>query len=332
MSKDYRMEFIRSVEASLVSTFSQEQIMLISNMIVKELDMYEITERCTDVIPVEDINENIAKKYFACLMIDGKSKNTIYQYIRTIRKLSNAIQKPYPEMVTYDIRLFLALEQHRGISGRTLENTRANISAFFQWMVNDEIIQKNPTSNIKPIKYHQEVRKPFSEVEIDALRSGCRTVKERAIIEMLLSTGVRVSELSYMNVEDVNINKLSVHVTHGKGSKERVTYTTSVAMKHLLRYIEERREDGEALFYNKDHKRLNDGGIRHILNTISKRSGVYNVHPHRFRRTFATNLAKRGMDVQEIQRLLGHSNINTTMTYVCIDDSKIQESYNRYIA
>lgn len=329
---DYRAAYVRDVEAKLSAHFQPEQIALISNAVIKALSNYEITERCTDLVPQDDVNEKLIKRYRACLIVDGKSEKTIYQYVRTVRKLAEAISKPFTEMGAYDIRFYLALEQERGLSAQSRENARANLSAFFQWMANDEIIDKNPIAKLKPIKCPVEVKKPFSEVEIDALRSACQTLKERAIIEMLISTGVRVSELASMEVQDIDLNTLAVHVVHGKGAKERMTYTTPVSVKHLQKYIEDRKETGSALLYNRNHEPLMAGGIRFILNELADRAKVENVHPHRFRRTFATNLAKRGMEIQEIQRLLGHSNINTTMTYVCVDDTRVQASYRRYIA
>jgi len=332
MPKDYRSAFIRDVETALADNFSPEQVTIVSNVIAKALSEYEIAERCTDIVPLDDANERLIKRYRACLMVDGKSEKTIYQYIRTVRKLSECIRRPFTEMGAYDIRFFLAMEQERGVSARSRENTRANLSAFFQWMTNDEIIPKNPIASIKSVKYKEEIKLPFTEVEIDALRGACRTLKERALIEMLLSTGVRVSELASMEVGDINLDNLSVHVVHGKDDKERVTYTTAVSASHLKKYILSRGETGPNLFYNKKHEPLNAGGIRFILNGIAERAGVHRVHPHRFRRTFATGLARRGMDIQEIQRLLGHSNINTTMQYVCIDDSKVHASYKQFIA
>lgn len=332
MSKDYRMEFIREVETSLACRYDPDEIAVISNIVVKALEGYELTERCTELVVQDDFNERMIRRYGACLLVDGKSTKTIGQYVRTAKKLSDLIRKPFTEMGAYDARFFLATEKDRGVSSRTLENQRANLSAFFQWMTDDEVIPKNPIMKIKPVKFAEEVKEPFSDVELDALRGSCRSVKERALIEMLISTGVRVSELATMEVGDVNLNNLSVHVVHGKGSKERMTYTTSVSAKHLITYLKQRKEDGPALFYNKNHDPIGADGIRCILNTIAKRAGVDNVHPHRFRRTFATNLAKRGMEIQEIQRLLGHSNINTTMVYVRTDDTKVQASYKRFSA
>lgn len=332
MSKDYRMSLANEIETALTNKFSADQIGIISNIVIKALNDYEITERCTDIAPIDNTNERLIKRYRACLMVDGKSEKTIYQYTRTLVRLSEAIPKPFTEMTVYDIRYYLAMEQERGISARSRENLRANLSAFYQWMVNDEIIPKNPIDKLAPIKYKDEERQPFSDVEVDAIRGACKTLRERAIVEMLLSTGVRVSELASMSVSDINLSDLSVHVVHGKGNKERITYTTGVSLKHLLQYLNNRQETGQRLFYNRLHEPLGCNGIRLILNGIAERAGVNNVHPHRFRRTFATTLAKRGMSIHEIQRLLGHTNINTTMTYIAMNNSQIQSSYKKYIA
>lgn len=329
---DFKMKFVRDLEERLSGVFDSTQLSSISNAAVKALANYELTDRCTDIMILDDFNERTLKRYKACLIIDGKSENTIKQYIRTAQKLSDMMRKPFNEMGIYDLRYFLAKELERGISAISLENTRANLSAFFQWLADDEVIQKNPASKIAPIKYHLEVKKAFSAVEIDALRSACRKEKERALIEFLLSTGVRVSELASMQTQDIDMNTLTVHVRHGKGNKERITYMNQVASKHLAAYLDSRKKSGFVLFYNKNGNPLQTDGIRFILNTIANRAGVENTHPHRFRRTFATTLASRGMNVQEIQRLLGHANINTTMQYISMDDGKIKNSYQKYIA
>lgn len=332
MPKDYRMDFIREVEEQLTAFLDQQAVHRTSDIITKVLADYEIAERCTEIAILDDGNERILKRYAACLSIDGKSPRTIYQYGRSCRRLADAIGKPFTEMGVYDIRFFLACEKSRGLSNTSLENTRANISAFFQWMTLEDLIPKNPCLAVKTIKIKQEIRQAFNDVEIDALRSACKTKKERALIEVLLATGIRVSELSSMDVTDINFSALSVHVRHGKGGKARITYITNVAASRLCDYLNTRSEDGDALFYNKNHERLEAGGIRCVLNSIAKRAGVENVHPHRFRRTFATRLASRGMDIQEIQTLLGHSNINTTMKYVCVDSENVKASYKRFIA
>ena len=329
---DYRMRFIQEVEEALTRRYDPEEIAVISNIVTKTLFEYEITERCTELAPLDDFNERILKRFRACLLIEGKAESTAKQYIRSCKKLDDKIHKRYDEIDVYDLRYYLALETDRGLSKQTVENQRANLSAFFSWLTNEDIITKNPFRQISTIKCDKKVRKIFSDVELDALRSACQKSKERAILEILLSTGIRVDELASMEVRDIDRNELSVHVKHGKGSKERITYISELAMKHLMTYLNGRKEAGSSLLYNKFHKPLSTDGIRHILNTVADRAGVECVHPHRFRRTFATIMYKRGMPIQEIQALLGHSNINTTTLYIQMDDALLQASYKKHIA
>lgn len=329
---DYRNDLMRSIEEAMLQVSDPEEREKAARRILCALNDYEVTKRCTDLTIYDDTNDRIIRKYSACLMVDGKSPKTIEAYARQIRKFGEFIGRPLTEIGIYDIRYFLACEKERGVSDRTLENTRSYISTFYQWLSAEEIIRKNPCINLKPIKYVDKERMAFSAVELDALRHACKTKKERALIEMLISTGVRVSELAEMDVSDVNMADLSVHIRHGKGGKERISYTTDVAKLHLQKYLLVRKDRMPALFCNRNLERITTAGIRFILKEIGKRAGVDNVHPHRFRRTFATSLAARGMAVQDIQRLLGHSNINTTMQYICINDSKVKASYQQYIA
>lgn len=328
---DAKTKLIQSLERRLLGKFNRNDIVFISDSLTKILSDYDVTEKCTDVVVYDGINERLIKQYMACLYVDGKSEKTAYQYRRACEKLSEALGKPFPETTVYDIRFYLACEKERGLSNRSIENLRANLSAFFQWMFKEDLIKKNPCMNINPIKYEDVVRKPFSDVEIDRLRMACKNKKERAIIELLLSSGIRVSELTDLRIADINRNDRSVHVRCGKGGKGRVTYTTNVAFRHLEEYWLARKDEGDMAFYNGHHEPLNSGGVRYILNQLGKRAKVDNVHPHRFRRTFATKMASRGMDVQSIQVLLGHSNISTTMEYVYISDAKISASYERHI-
>lgn len=329
---DNRMSLVKDLETALAPDFGVEQIAQVSQSLLIALENYEVQKRSTEIVPYDNVNERLLKQYCACLYVDGKSDKTVYQYRRTCIRLADAVQKTFPEIGVYDIRFFLACEKSRGISDRTIETTRANLSAFFQWMTKEEIIPKNPCMNIRPIKYTDAVRKPFSDVEIDALKGACKSNKERAIVEVLLSTGIRVSELAALKKYDIDQTQLSVHVRHGKGDKERITYITRVALKHLLNYWREHSEGEESAFYNRRHNPLCSGGVRYILKELGKRAGVENVHPHRFRRTFASGLALRGMDVQDIMILLGHSNIDTTMEYVYTSNEKAKASYQRYVA
>lgn len=173
---------------------------------------------------------------------------------------------------------------------------------------------------------------PFSTIEIDAIRTACKNKKERAIVEFLLASGVRVSELCSIRINDINFDTLSVIVREGKGAKQRKVYINDLASKHLVDYLTTRNVNGDYLFYNKKKEPLKPGGVRHLLKAIEERAGISNVHPHRFRRTFATGMSNRGMDIQEIGKLLGHSNLDTTLTYVYTSEEKIRTSYLKYTA
>ena len=329
---DQKTKFIQAMEERLVGIMSPDLACKAIDEIIKELQAYTLTENTTDLVVYDNIDEQIINRYCACLLIDGKSEKTIFQYRRTIGKMLEKLQMHITDIGVYDIRLFIAYEKSRGISNRTLENTRAHLSAFFQWLTQEEVIAKNPCMHIKPIKYTEKVNLPFSAVELDALRSGCSNYKERALIEFLLASGVRVSELASMKISDIDFNDLSVHVRKGKGNKERTTYINDLAKVHLEKYLSTRKQYGDQLFYNKWSEPLNPGGIRALLNKIADNASVDHVHPHRFRRTFASGLATRGMNIQEIQKLLGHTNVNTTMTYVYTSDAQVKNSYRQYNA
>ena len=332
MGRDYKAEFLQRAEIGLAAVLKGDDLDRAVFVVTGLLKDYDLSTASKELILCPHVNENLLNRYCACLSIGGKSDKTIAQYRRTAEKLARASGKNYTDMGVYDIRLFLAEEKQRGVSNTTLENTRANLSAFFQWLLQEDHITKNPLMNIPPIKCPNKVRLPYSTIEIDALRFACRSLKERAIVELLLSTGMRVSELTGLEIQDVNFGEMSIHVRHGKGAKERTVYMTDLARQHLRAYLADRKAFDGAVFLNIEGKPINPGGVRHVLHELGKRAGVENVHPHRFRRTFATSLANRGMDIQEIRKLLGHTNIDTTMEYVYTSDEKAHASYLRYSA
>ena len=329
---DYKQQLVSEVTESLTNSLAQEDVVTVSDELTIALQKYDVTKHTTDIVAYNGMNEMLLNRYKACLLIEGRSPKTIEAYVRIVKKLFECVQKNFTDMTVSDLRYFLAYEKSRGVSNRTLENTRLQISSFFTWMLNEEIIYKNPCRTISPIKFTKEVKLPFSSIEIDAIRSACRNNKERAIVEFLLASGVRVSELCSITLSDVDFDSLSVKVREGKGQKQRIVYINELACKHLVRYLTDRKVNGNYLFYNKKKKPLNPGGVRHLLNLVGEAAGVENVHPHRFRRTFATNLVNRGMEIQEVGKLLGHANLNTTLTYVYTNDEKVRSSYMRYIA
>ena len=326
-------KLIRDIEVRLATFCPDIDRDAVIRQVMESLKDYDVTEITTDLtVRHEDINTNILKKYVACIRIDGKSEKTIEQYVRTIRKLGELICKPYTEMSAYEIRYYLATLKEKGNSNRSIENQRAYLSAFFQWMFVEEMIQRNPCGKIKPIKVEDKVRLPFSSVQLDAMRVNCKDARQRAMLELLVSSGVRCEEFCHLMISDVDLQAKTVLVRNGKGSKDRKTFMSDLAAAHLQKYLDSRKDDRPELFVSNYKMPYSNNGIDRQLKRIAERAGVENVHAHRFRRTFATNLYKRGMDVHEIQRLMGHTNVQTTLYYIYADDNHLATAYQKYAA
>lgn len=328
--RDYRNEFIQNLKCNIRSYLDQTYMDQVIANVIELLDGYELSERTTSLITHDDINASIVKTYMNSLILDGKSEKTAYVYLRHLKRFSGFLGgKNWTFVTTFDVRNYLANLKVRGLSNVSLENTRTTLSAFFQWMANEEYIEKNPCSAVKPIKCTKEIKQPFSVIEQDALKNHCLTIKERAIVELLLSSGVRVSELVDLEISDVDFSNKSIRIKHGKGDKERVTYVNDLTHSYLIKYLMDSGIETGALFQTNRHK-YTPSGIRTMLKRLAKRAQVENVHPHRFRRTFATTLASRGMDIQDIKTLMGHTDINTTMLYVTSNDIKVNNSYRKF--
>ena len=327
-------KLIRDIEIKLSEMCPEIDMDRVMTCVISCLGNYEVSEKSTYLaVRPQDVNDRILKRYSACLVLDGKSEGTIKQYIRTCRKLGQDSGKNFTDMTTNDIRLFLGQLKLTGAKNSHIENQRAYISAFFQWMQTEDIIEKNPCGKVKPIKCEKVRRLPFSEVQIDKMRAACGSLKRRAILEVFLSSGVRCEELLTLDISDVDIRNRTVLVRNGKGGKDRVTYISEIAAEYLEKYLNTRTDTEPELFRSRRGGRYaNTDSIRYVVNDIGERSGVANVHPHRFRRTFATNLYRRGMDVHEIQRLMGHSNVQTTLGYIYTDDTQLKAAYEKYAA
>lgn len=327
-------KLIRDIEIKLSETCPEIDRIRVMTCIISCLGEYEVSEKSTQLAErPQDVNDRILKRYSASLMLDGKSKGTIRQYLRMLRRLVDSSGKIFPELTANDIRLFLGNSKLNGSKNSYIENQRAYISAFFMWMKSEDIIDKNPCEKIKPIKCEKVRRLPYTEVQIDRMRSVCDTPIKRAILEVLLSSGVRCEELINLDISDIDIRNRTVLVRHGKGGKDRVTYMSELAAEHLERYLNTRTDTEVELFRGRRGGRYSStNAIEKLVKRIGKAAGVTDVHPHRFRRTFATNLYRRGMDIHEIQRLMGHSTIQTTLDYIYTDDTQLKAAYNKYAA
>lgn len=326
MSLNAKEFFLNDVEDLIGEYLTGAHTKRVINDIDNQLVGYNLEMLGTDYKPGED---DIIQAFLNAKTVEGKSDKTIAHYAYVLEKAFAAIGVPAAKASTDDIREYLANEQARGLSNRTLNGERSVLSSFYGWVWREGYVNRNPMGNVGVVKYRKEVKAPYSEVELAKLKEACSTLRETALIQFLLSTGCRVNEAVCMDVDDIDFDRLECKVL-GKGNKERIVYMTPVTAMTVKRYLEERHDDCPALFAGK-RGRLTTNGIRVVLKQIEHRSGVENVHPHRFRRTLATTLINRGMPIQDVAKILGHANINTTLAYVYIDRANVKHQYERYI-
>lgn len=289
------------------------------------LEGYSVEAIGTDYAAADD---DILKAFIDAKTVEGRSDKTVNRYSFILEKFIDAVGLPADKITADHIRSYLVTEKDRGLSGRSLEGVRQIISAFFGWSSKEGLIKKNPMGNIGAIKYKKEIKTPFSELEMDRIKQGCKNKRDRAIVYFLESTGCRVGEVCGLKRDAIDFQNREVKVL-GKGNKERIVYMSELACSVVKEYIDSRSDTYAGLFVGQNGD-LTPSGLRQILHTIEKRCGVENVHPHRFRRTLATKLIDRGMPIQEVAFILGHSNINTTMTYVFVDKTNVKNAYDKY--
>lgn len=323
MEEKFRVELLTMLDKRM----SKEQISAVDMALTALFRKYDVSESCTELAVCDDSNERIINTYIASMRLEGRSEKTLKQYYDALTKLLDEIPKNIKDIKTNDIRYHLAHYQstHK-VSNATVNNKRKFLSAFFVWATKEEIIDRNPMLKINSIKEKYVTQKPFSDIELAKIRDVLKNDREKALVEFLLSTGCRVSEVAGLKVEDVNFRDGEC-VVCGKGNKERTVYINNKAMYYLERYLPDKMDASRPLFLNGWGKSMAKGNIEQLMRDIGKRAGVSKVHPHRFRRTMATNAMKRGMPVQYIQVILGHSKLDTTMIYCIYDKEMVKAEY-----
>lgn len=299
------------------------------------LSNYEIESRKTDIIVYgSDIPETV-EIYVVSKKIEGLSDKTLYLYLRVLKDFFQTICKKQEDITANDIRVYLyKYQKEHGITNRTLDCRRTIICTYFNWLAAEEYIVKNPAVKIEPIKYERIHKKAMSQIDLEKIRSACITKREKAIVEILYSTGCRVSELEHLNITDVNFLSHEVYL-FGKGNKHRTSYLNAKAEISLKEYLDSREDNSEALIVSerKPHERLKKPGIELAIKNIMKRIPDATVHvtPHIFRHTNATNALERGMDIVEVSNILGHKRIETTMEYITTDLESIKSKHKNVI-
>jgi len=345
---------------ALAPYVKDQDISTVKMIITMTLSDYEVTKPETALTVYEgDINELIIMKWLSAKLAAGCSKRTVKQYKDSVTLSLSRIGKAYQDITADDVRAYLATRIFRdGVSKTTANNERRNLSAFYYWLQKEEILLKNPMNRVDPIKVTKKKKQAFSQMDIEKMRYACMTTRETAILEILLSTWCRVSELAEIRIADIHGDAVTVH---GKGDKYRECYLNAKAQMALQKYLDDREDENPYLLPRAKHagniqricpkgskqkelakwymhkeqvdeeKHLDPGTIESIIRKIGTRADVTGAHPHRFRRTGATMALRSGMPLIQVSKLLGHEQIDTTQIYLDISDEELMQAHNKYV-
>ena len=278
-------------------------------------------------------NTNILNKFISSKEIEGCSTRTLNYYRDNINKMFDAINLPVNEIITEILRNYLADYKSNSKAGIvTIDNIRRTLSSFSAWLENEDYIVKSPVRRIHKVKTTRRVKETLTDENLEKLRDTCSNVIDLAILELLISTGMRVGKITRLNISDMNFQERSCIVL-GKGNSEREVYFSAKSKMYIKKYLETRTDDNEALFVSliKPHNRLGISGIEILIRNLGKEANINKVHPHKFRRTMATMAIDKGMPIEQVQKLLGHIKIDTTMEYAMVNQNNVKNSHRKYI-
>lgn len=319
---------LQDIEEKLNAYIPANTVRQIINDAGEILTNYEVITLPSDDGGSDKETQQLIKMFVDAKAIEGKSKNTLERYRYILGRLFEAVKVPARKITVYHLRQYMMDEKERGISMNTIKGNESIYSCFFGWLHAEGIIQSNPTVNIGAIKGNPVIEMPFTGEEVHRLKEAAENDLESAMIHFLLTTGCRVSEMCAVNRGDIDFHNLRLDVL-GKGNKRRTVYIDDVTAMLIKRYLLTRKDMEPELFRSRIG-RFKPGGVRALLKRIEERSYVPNVHPHRFRHTLATNLIDRGMSIQEVAAILGHAKLDTTMTYVYVNQRNTENSYRKY--
>ena len=278
-------------------------------------------------------NQELLMSFLSAKQIEGSSEKTIDYYRNTIFKMLESVNLKIESITTDDLRKYLAdYKNQSNASKSTIDNIRRVLSSFFSWLEDEGHISKNPVRRIHRIKTKRVVKEVLSDENFEVLRDKCDNIKDLAMIELLASTDIRVGELVNLNIDDVLFSEREC-VVLGKGDSERIVYFDAKTKIHLQKYLESRNDDNPALFVSlrKPHNRLGIPGVEKRMRNLGNEAEIKKIHPHKFRRTMATNAIDNGMPIEQVQRLLGHVQIDTTMQYAMVNQNNVKISHRKFI-
>lgn len=310
-----------------------EKTILVSEIVMNELSKYEINKLANDYEVIKRENSNLVSVFISAKRIEGCSEKTIGYYKSSIDKLLIAIPKDIHEITTNDIRCYLAQQQDsKKLSKVTIDNLRRIFSSFFSWLEDEDYITKSPVRRIHKVRTDTLVKDVLSDESMEILRDNCTEIRDVAMIDLLASTGIRVGELVKMNREDIDFQERQC-IVFGKGNKEREVYFNARTKIHLKCYLEQRTDNNPALFVSlsSPHSRLTISGVENRLRQLGKRANITKVHPHKFRRTLATMAIDKGMPIEQVQKLLGHVKIDTTLHYAMVNQTNVKLAHRKFL-
>lgn len=293
--------------------------------------LHQVLEGC---LKNNDYSEvDLVQLFLAAKRVEGCSDKTVRYYESTIRAAMSKIDKEAVQVTTDDLRLYLdKYQENNKISKVTVDNIRRILSSFFSWLEDEDYIAKSPVRRIHKVKTCKTVKETYSDEALEIIRDECENIRDLALIDMLASTGIRVGELVKLNKDDVDFQKRECIVL-GKGNKQRKVYFDARTKLHLQKYLDSRDDENEALFVSlqKPNNRLLISGVEIRLRDLGRRLNLSKVHPHKFRRTLATTAIDKGMPIEQVQQLLGHQSIDTTLQYAMVNQNNVKESHRKYL-
>ena len=281
----------------------------------------------------EDSNDKLVNSFISSKRIEGCSEKSLKYYQKTINNMLGTVGKQVKHIDTDDLRKYLTSYQEDNNSSRvTIDNIRRILSSFFSWLEEENYIMKSPVRRIHKIKTASTIKDTYTDEALERMRDDCTDLRDLALIDMLASTGMRVGELVLLNRSDIDFEEREC-VVLGKGNKERIVYFDARTKLHLKQYLDSRTDDNEALFVSlkAPYNRLKIGGVEVRIRKIGKRLNIHKAHPHKFRRTLATMAIDKGMPIEQLQQLLGHRRIDTTLQYAMVKQNNVKIAHRKYI-
>lgn len=326
-------KFIQEITSTMAEFLDIEQLATLNGVLLQVVSNYTITSDEESQHDSSASNLRLLEMFLSAKQVEGCSIKTAKYYEVTIKQLFKKMPKKVVNYTTDDIRAYLAVYQRKHKSSKvTIDNIRRIFSSFFSWLEEEDYIIKSPVRRIHKVKTGAQVKEVLSDENLETLRDNCTHIRDLAIIDMLSSTGMRVGELVKLNREDVNFSEREC-IVFGKGNKERMVYFNARTKIHLQQYLASRKDRNKALFVSlsKPHTRLGISGVECRLRKIGRNCKIARVHPHKFRRTLATMAIDKGMPVEQVQKLLGHVKIDTTMHYAMVNQTNVKLSHRKFL-